>query len=67
MRELLIFLDLGVPTKYVDQFGMEGVEQFGSFHTKNFGNKPGVTKILVIPITYLINADSSILPPYFNI
>jgi hypothetical protein len=25
MRELLAFLGLGVPMKYVDQFGMEGV------------------------------------------
>jgi hypothetical protein len=25
MRELLVFLDLGVPMKYVDQFRMEGV------------------------------------------
>mgnify|MGYP003702910647 CR=1 FL=1 len=25
MRELLAFLDLGVPMKYVDQFRMEGV------------------------------------------
>ena len=26
MRELLAFLGLGVPMKYVDQFGMEGME-----------------------------------------
>ena len=25
MRELLAFLDLGVPMKYIDQFEMEGV------------------------------------------
>jgi hypothetical protein len=25
MSELLVFLGLGVPMKYVDQFGMEGV------------------------------------------
>jgi len=25
MRELLAFLGLGVPMKYVDQFGIEGV------------------------------------------
>ena len=25
MRELLAFLGIGVPMKYVDQFGMEGV------------------------------------------
>ena len=26
MRELLAFLGLGVPMKYVDQYGMEGVD-----------------------------------------
>ena len=29
MRELLAFLGLGVPMKYVDQFGMEGVTSRG--------------------------------------
>jgi hypothetical protein len=28
MRELLAFLGLGVPMKYVDQFGMEGVKHY---------------------------------------
>jgi hypothetical protein len=30
MRELLAFLGLGVPMKYVDQFGMEGVVHYYS-------------------------------------
>ena len=29
MRELLAFLGLSVPMKYVDQFGMEGVYECG--------------------------------------
>jgi hypothetical protein len=35
MRELLAFIGLGVPMKYVDQFGMEGVVTMRQLITKN--------------------------------
>ncbi len=38
MRELLAFVGLSVPMKYLDQFGMEGVNSNGIFQNHKIFN-----------------------------